>query len=527
MNFSRGSSASLYCLLASYVSGLLLFQAGPFAFFGACLLFCLSVFAFHSIEIRKGIFLCAAMFLVAGARVALETPHWNARHQVNGAPEGFFRVRLEENLRERPRTWRAVASVEAAWEDSLWVERAGKVQVYFPKLPDSLPAEGVLPVCGERVLLRGRMLPVEGFVGEDGVYFDYAAFLAKRGIHAQCFLRQGDWRILPGQGGSGMAAWLKGKMARLRLSLEDFLDESGMDRREAEVGKALILGGRVEDEIVQEAYRDTGIVHVLAVSGMHLSIFAIVAASLFSFMGKRGWRKWLKFLAVVSLVWAYALLTGMAASVARAACMFTFVGIGKCLGRDVRTERSLAVSALFLLFVNPFFLYDLGFLLSYAAVAGLVFLSPVFSAGFVPARRLAAGAWNLAVSSCAAQVATLPVILHCFGTFPTYFLIANLLVTPLVNMALPLGLVAVAVSCFWEGGGLALAWVLDWLLKGMNGLALWIGAWPSALLELPLSLFSAVAFCVFLVFFYRGFSYRDKKALQAGLGLLIVVLWAG
>ena len=199
------------------------------------------------------------MLLIAGVRVALETPHWNARHQVNGAPEGFFRVRLEENLRERPRTWRAVASVEAAWEDSLWVERAGKVQVYFPKLPDSLPAEGVLPVCGERVLLRGRMLPVEGFVGEDGVYFDYAAFLAKRGIHAQCFLRQGDWRILPGQGGSGMAAWLKGKMARLRLSLENFLDGSGMDRREAEVGKALILGGRVEDEIVQEAYRDTEI----------------------------------------------------------------------------------------------------------------------------------------------------------------------------------------------------------------------------------------------------------------------------
>lgn len=460
------------------------------------------------------------MALFAGLGLECRDPVWDAKHYLRQDRDGIFCARVGHLPQERTRTWRMELEIEKVWSDSLWKECGGKVYAYFPKSADTL-----LPEYGERVYFRGSLLPVRNFVGKDGEYFDYASFLAKRAVYAQCFLKEGAWEIHSGES-RGLVDFVKKKTWALRLALERFLEGSGMGIREAEVAKALVLGAKLQDP-VQDAYRDTGIVHVLAVSGMHLSIFALLVVSLFSFMGEKTWQRYLRFLIVFSWVLAYAVLTGMSASVSRAVCMFGFVALGKCLGRKVGTGHSLAVSALFLLIVDPFLVYDWGFLLSYAAVAGLVFLSPPLLSFFRVSSPVSSWVWKLAVASTAAQLATLPIILYGFGSFPTYFLLANLLVTPLVNLALPWGLFTVTLSCFWKDGAVFFAKGLDFLLWMMNESAVRIGSFPFASLRIPISLLSAVFFYGILVFAYRGMKKRSARAMKGALVLCVFLFFVG
>lgn len=509
----------MYLLLFGYVAGLLLYQADPFLFTVFLFLGILYGIRFRSGISRKGWWFCLFMFFYAGSVLECRNPVRDPKHYLRQEREGFFCARVGDLPRQRERTWRVEVELEGIWSDSRWKECRGKVYAYFPKSSDSPPA------YGNRIYFRGKLLPVRNFAGRDGEYFDYASFLARRAIYAQCFLREGDWKAFPWKS-SGPMDFLKKKMFGVRSSMERFLESSGMESREVEVGKALVLGSRIQDPI-RDAYRDTGIVHVLAVSGMHLSIFALLAVSLFSFLGGKAWQRYLRFLAVFSWVFAYAVLTGMSASVSRAVCMFGFVAWGKCLGRKVGTAHSLAVSAFFLLIVNPFLIYDWGFLLSYAAVAGLVFLSPSFLSVFRTSNSFLGRIWKLAAASVAAQSATLPVILYGFGTFPTYFLLANLLVTPLVNLALPWGLVTVTFSCFWQEAAVFFAKGLEFLLWMMNELALGIGKLPFSLLRIPISLFSAVLSYGFLLVAVKGLRTHSAGAVKTALVLLVFLFGVG
>lgn len=533
--FRTGAGFSLYGFVLSYVAGLLWYKASPRSFLGAAgaaVLLLLAMWMVSGLRAGtaaerhlrrlplRGLFLCLCMFVLAALRMEVEMPSHNPRHYVNVGREGVYRMRVAEPLQERARTFRGEAEVEAVWRDSLWVACEGKVHVYFPKADSAR-----LPACGDRLYVRGELKPVQGFTGADGKWFDYAGFLAGRGVYGQCFPKSGDWRSEPWRC-AGAWDYIRKKTADLRVRLCAFFENAGMGKAETEVAKALVLGVRVQDGI-QEAYRNTGIVHVLAVSGMHLSMFAVMASSLFTFFGRRRWQTWLRFILVNLLVWGYALLTGLSPSVSRAACMFSWVGLGNVLGRKVPTERSLAVSAWVLLVCNPFLLQETGFILSYAAVAGLVFLSPLFMRLWKPANRLVAWGWGMAVASCAAQAATLPVILHIFGTFPTYFLLANLLVTPVVSVALPWGLVTAGVACFWQGGAHILVYGLDFLLTMMNRLALCIGSWRAALLHIPLSWVSAVGLALATAVSCRGLRRYTKTALKVSLGLLVLVFWVG
>ena len=159
--------------------------------------------------------------------------------------------------------------------------------------------------------------------------------------------------------------------------------------------------------------------------------------------------------------------------------------------------RSLAVSALVLLWVNPDMLYDLGFLLSYLAVAGLALVNPWLVKIWSPRRRLPRLFWEMSVTSVSAQVMTFPVVLSVFGTFPTYFLIANWIAVPLGNAALPMGIVVSLVSLFWEGLAFYLAYPLEWTVALMNASAAWIARWPMAVGNFSMSLLSVLLFYAF------------------------------
>lgn len=531
MSALRGEN-SLYLFLSAYVSGLLLGKAGLFFLVAALLFWLLARLSLPARSWARNLALWSLAIAVGGLRMEVQNPCHDPKHYLNQLPSELWLVACRSQSEDRPKTQRVQAEVLAVLRhvpsaDSLtvkefrenaplrdglvWQECRGLVQLYFPKADTSLKDLQY----GDRIWLRGRLDPIEGFTGSDGAYFDYGAFMAKKRIYGRMFLRAGNYGTMPA-GSLGLSDWLYRMAFSLRDKVVAFMNRSPLQGSELSVARSLVLGLQGSDP-VEEAYRDAGIVHVLAVSGMHLSIFAYIVLGLFRFLRHKTWQRWLRFLLVLGPVWGYSLLTGLCPSVARAACMFTFVGLGQCLGKRVPLMRSLAVSALVLLWVNPDMMYDLGFLLSYLAVAGLALVNPWLMKIWRPKHRVSRLFWEMSVTSVSAQIMTFPVILSFFGTFPTYFLIANWIAVPLGNAALPIGIVVSLVSLFWEGLAFYLTYPLDWTVALMNASAAWIARWPMAVGNFSMSLLSVLLFYVFLSYALRTLARPQASSLKCAL----------
>ena len=531
MSALRGEN-SLYLFLSAYVSGLLLGKAGLFFLVAALLFWLLARLSLPARSWARNLALWSLAIAVGGLRMEVQNPCHDPKHYLNQLPSELWLVACRSQSEDRPKTQRVQAEVLAVLRhvpsaDSLtvkefrenaplrdglvWQECRGLVQLYFPKADTSLKDLQY----GDRIWLRGRLDPIEGFTGSDGAYFDYGAFMAKKRIYGRMFLRAGNYGTMPA-GSLGLSDWLYRMAFSLRDKVVAFMNRSPLQGSELSVARSLVLGLQGSDP-VEEAYRDAGIVHVLAVSGMHLSIFAYIVLGLFRFLRHKTWQRWLRFLLVLGPVWGYSLLTGLCPSVARAACMFTFVGLGQCLGKRVPLMRSLAVSALVLLWVNPDMMYDLGFLLSYLAVAGLALVNPWLMKIWRPKHRVSRLFWEMSVTSVSAQIMTFPVILSFFGTFPTYFLIANWIAVPLGNAALPIGIVVSLVSLFWEELAFYLTYPLDWTVALMNASAAWIARWPMAVGNFSISLLSVLLFYVFLSYALRTLARPQASSLKCAL----------
>lgn len=506
----RGEIPAVYFFLASYVAGLLLVKAG---------LFFLPVFllAFCHRKVFKGIGLCSLALSLGALNVYLQQPRQDRRHYLNAEMDKYLRIQITGEPEARERTFRAEARLLATGNDTFWQERSGKIRLYFSK-----DTTLVLPRLGDCLVCKGEIRPIEGFVGRDSLYFDYAAFMAKKNIYGQVFLRSDAFYVEPVE--LSPLTRLKRTAGSLRGHLLCFWDHCGLAENEMAVAKALVLGER-GNSVIEEAYRKSGVIHVLAVSGMHLSIFSCLVAGALGFLQRKAWQRWLRFLLVALCVWGYALLTGLSPSVCRAASMFCFVGFGKCMGRDVKSIRSVAVSALFLLVLYPGLLQDVGFLLSYAAVAGLIFLTPLVERFWQPRQKALRFFRDLAVSSVSAQMATLPICLCVFGAFPTYFLIGNCLVSPMVNIALPLGIAVTALVFVWQAAAFFTAGIFGWLLRVMNAAVLTIQDWPAAMLHLSIPLFAAVWLYGTIACFWRSFSRFSVLELRRAMVLLLGFCW--
>lgn len=189
-----------------------------------------------------------------------------------------------------------------------------------------------------------------------------------------------------------------------------------------------------------EAYSKTGTMHVLSVSGMHVGIVFLVLSFLFKPLDKFHALSYFRIFLIVPAIWFYAMISGFSSPVCRAALMISLVVIGKVLHRNLNSYHIIAISAFFLLLYNPFFLFDVGFQLSYLAVFGLVYFHPKLYQLFHFHNKIFDYLWSYCALSIAAQLATFPLGLYYFHQFPLYFLLSNLLILLPVTLIMYLGI---------------------------------------------------------------------------------------
>ncbi|MGZ3776513.1 MAG: ComEC/Rec2 family competence protein [Mucilaginibacter sp.] len=255
--------------------------------------------------------------------------------------------------------------------------------------------------------------------------FNYKKYLANQNIHYQCFLRHGQFYVLNRNTGSAIIAF----SLRLRQRLVEKFKQHMHSPEAIAVASTLILGYKADlSNDVLQAYSKTGTIHVLSVSGAHVAIVFILLEFLFGFLNRFKYGKTVKAILIITLIWYYSLLSGFSPAVCRAAVMISMVIIGKTYSKAISTLNILAVSAFFLLLYDPLFITDVGFQLSYLAVAGLIIFQPIVYKWFHFKKKWADKLWLLCSVSIAAQVITFPLSAFYFHQFPVYFLVSNLFI---------------------------------------------------------------------------------------------------
>lgn len=250
-----------------------------------------------------------------------------------------------------------------------------------------------------------------------------------------------------GSNDSALTEALTGLGMRMQSSIESI---PFIDKTTNGLLSALITGDRTGiPKEVSTAFRNSGASHILALSGLHLGIIYSVLIRTFAILGNSLRNRRLRSILTVVSCGIYTLATGAGASITRAFLFIFLNEIAKNTGRYRSTGAVLFVAAFLQLIFSPESVHDIGFQLSYAAMAGIAFIYPWLKnlwtgEGKGPLRWI----WNSAAMSIACQITTGPLSYFYFDTFPEYFLLTNLIALPLTGLIIPSAILTATLNAF-------------------------------------------------------------------------------
>lgn len=415
-------------------------------------------------------------------------------------------------------SWGAVASFKAKLLESPMRKKNSfelLVEVYAYEKNTPIAAKALLyadTVKGAS-LLAGDIIWVEGHLPKtrppaNPYMFDYAGYLALQRIHYQKYIGDEFVKI-----GYKSPSFFKKHLVEVRTKALFLFDRLITNEKARQIAKALVLGDKenLSDE-VQHAYANSGAMHVLAVSGLHVGLIYLLLSTVLKRLPLVP-KKRNVVTAIVSIIvlFVYALLTGLSPSVFRAFVMFGFFALAKAINRRTNSYNTLAASALVLLLYDPYLLFSLGFQLSYLAVTGIIFLYPKLHQLFEFKHWLASKLWAMTCVSLAAQLSVAPLSMYYFDQFPSYFLITNLFIVPAAFVILLLGL-AVLITSPLPVISTFLAALLSWVIAGVNELVFGISRLPFGVIDnIQISALEAIllyALAISLVWLFTQKNYR-------------------
>ncbi len=218
----------------------------------------------------------------------------------------------------------------------------------------------------------------------------------------------------------------------IKAQLVSILRDSGLSQEAFSICSALLVG--YDDEIdteVMQSFSHSGTLHILSVSGMHTGVLYAVLIFLFSLIDKYDKYKKTKFAFVMLGLWLFVLVTGLSPSILRAALMLSLVLVGKTFYKQGNSYNTLLLSAFLLLLYNPYLIKDVGFLLSYCAVFGIMYLYPMLQKLYNFENKILQATWSGVLMSVSATVFTLPISLYFFHQFPIWFVFSNMIIIPI------------------------------------------------------------------------------------------------
>lgn len=412
-----------------------------------------------------GIIAFAALFLSGYLRAYFATEKNGPDHITHIDEQvSFYAGEIVELPRENENRFNTTVMVSHVNMDGQWRPSSGKV-----KLNSTKSANRTTPAPGDLIIVKGFAHPIKPSMNP-GV-FDYRAYLEGQNIFMADFVTAEDWIVYGKKFRMDVFDYAYIAQATCADIIRKYID----DPQAEGILLALVLGLKTGiDDSLQEAYATAGVIHILAVSGLHVGIIYSVLLLCLRWLR----RKRLVFAPICLVVlWAFAFITGLSPSVMRAATMFSFIVVAKAWGRETNIYNTIAASAFFLLLINPYFLQSVGFQLSYLAVLGIVFLYPKFYPLVYFKSRIADEIWKLMCVSLSAQLAVFPLTTYYFNQFPLYFLLANIVLVPAAFVMLSMGLALLA-SSFIPPLATMAGNLLNFIVSYLNHFVFWISYLP-------------------------------------------------
>jgi competence protein ComEC len=348
--------------------------------------------------------------------------------------------------------------------------------------------------------------------------FNYKRYLAFNHIYHQAYLKQEGIRNTQLNYGSKILS----QIYAIQTHFTDVLNKYVISPNEVGVAQALLYG--FDDNIDQEtvnAYANTGTLHVLAVSGMHVGLILWILNTMLGFMNKHKQTLLAKRIIIIICLWVYSALCGLSPSILRATVMFTFIIVAQILNRNSNIYNSLSASCFVLLCYDANMLANVGFQLSYMAVIGIIFLQPLINNWYTPKWWIDKQIWAIISVSVAAQLATSPIGMLYFHQFPSYFLFSNLIIIPLTTGIIYASIVLLLVS-WWEWVAAWLGWIIQQTIYITNQIVIYVEHLPASYINgIQINIMQSVLLYVIILLMVYYFITRYSSLFTFALLLIL------
>jgi len=423
----------------------------------------------------------------------------------------IFAGALSDYPEEKENSYRLVIKLNRAITGDGSEPVKGSILLYNKKDPS---AASLLP--GDLLIIR--CTPMEIVNRANPNEFDYRFFMENQGIRYYAFTRSSDFikHIIP------VHRKLIHRALITREKIIGMFRERGIEGERLALVAAITLGQKsMLDPEQKLSFIKAGVMHIMAVSGLHAVILSLFVLNLLFFMKKRF--NVLRIVITILILWSFAFVTGLTPSVLRATLMFSFLQAGKLIKRPANGINSVLASACFLIILRPSAIFDAGFLLSYSAVIYIICFYYDFYQLLLFKNWLTDKIWQSAAVTIIAQAGTLPLTIMLFNRFPTYFILANITIVPVSNLLIVTGCL---VPMFFHIH--FLSHFLAMLLNYLTGLTEWLTFRAASL---PYSTIEGIGLttsgCILLSCTIFLFSYwlLKKRSIPLFYPLLFLVLF--
>ncbi|MEM9569521.1 MAG: ComEC/Rec2 family competence protein [Bacteroidota bacterium] len=440
-------------------------------------------------------------FFIAGALHLLQqSPHIQSHHIIHTAAETTaYKGIVAKDITVRDRQKEVIIQVTHIQRHDQWQSAVGKVRLLLPK------KQLKNLMYGDYLLIKGKPSLFAKPTNPQVVNYNQQ-WTIQHIFHTHTTKA---CQIIGHQPPSQVVKYT----LRLRNYCAQQLQHYIKDKTAIGITLALLLGIRTHlQQQTREIYTISGVMHILAVSGLHVGLLYTLLLYILYLLSSFLFRKPKKYpLITLFFIWIYAFIVQLTPSVLRAVSLLSLIVIAKKQQKSYHTINLLSLIAFLLLLYNPHFLLDIGFQLSFTAVLSLTLLYQPLHKLYTPTRKPLTYLWSITAGSLAVQVGTLPISLYYFQYFPTYFLLANYIMLPLAAPILLLAITSLLFS-WWPSAAAALAFSLDHILQVTTTLLARLTRLPYAQLgPFQLALWQIVLYYTLLASSYLIIKHRQLR----------------
>lgn len=423
--------------------------------------------------------------------------------------------RIVEPLAEKNKSYKTQISVEGALTNGNIQPAAGNALLYIDKRlkPDNFKLGTLCILTAPLQIIKGTGNPAA---------FDYSEYCARKGLFYQAYVRENQCVALKVKAQIPLlsAAVFKQQQFIIQL-LRKYISPSAQG-----IAEALLIGYKEDlDKNLVQAYSNTGVIHIIAISGLHLGVIYALLLLILKPFSRFNIMRFIKPILLIAGLWMFSWLSGACPSVLRSAVMFTCIVLGQAFNKQTSMYNNLAASAFILLAYNPYFLWDAGFQLSYAAVFSIVVgMKNIYHLLYFKYKWIDA-IWKFNAVTLSAQLFTLPLVLYHFHQFPNYFLCSNWIAVPLSSIILIAEIILICIA--WISPAAAFAGhITGWLINKLNEYIQWLNNLPGAITDyIYFPILYALLLAVIIALGMYAWFHQQKKYVQ--LALILSVLFMG